>query len=344
VDEYVKPIPLDRIDVPESHRPADPQRVADLARSIAADGLLQPPAVRHAGGDLLEPRYELIFGRHRLEACRSLGWTLISARVLDIDAATARLAMHAENLFRSPLSGAEVIQALAEWRAAYEARFPDDATGAVADPGFTAHAAAVTGVGRRHVQKTVRAGRRLSAEELAVLQGRDVPLRYAQEIGGLADEPRRKAIALIASGMAPKQALAVAVAPPGAAAEAIERDDLPGHTPEDEMDDERWLQFACGEALARLPFQDVYRRDALLWRRSKEALRAFRAAARSLLARPGPGRPGRLRTLMGRLAHLAHPREWPACGACGGTGRDRDVSECGHCGGLGYHLQREGRR
>ena len=56
----------------------DPQDVEQLARSIAAEGLLQPIVVapRGASGE-----YEVLAGELRLEACRRLGWTEVPVLV-----------------------------------------------------------------------------------------------------------------------------------------------------------------------------------------------------------------------------------------------------------------------
>jgi hypothetical protein len=65
-------------------RALQPEKVAELAESMAALGLLQPIVVRPEGKG-----YWLIAGRHRLEAARTLKWTLISATVLDARRETA---------------------------------------------------------------------------------------------------------------------------------------------------------------------------------------------------------------------------------------------------------------
>ncbi|MES4793348.1 MAG: chromosome partitioning protein ParB, partial [Chloroflexota bacterium] len=68
------PIPIDKVVVDQRKRPL--RDVSDLARSIADVGLLQPIVVTE---DLC-----LVAGWHRLEACRSLGWETIPARVVSL--------------------------------------------------------------------------------------------------------------------------------------------------------------------------------------------------------------------------------------------------------------------
>lgn len=65
---------------PEADEAPTPEEIRDveaLARRIQSMGLLQPIVVRRTDGG----RYELIAGRQRLLACRSLGWQYISAIV-----------------------------------------------------------------------------------------------------------------------------------------------------------------------------------------------------------------------------------------------------------------------
>ena len=72
-------IPLDAIDRnPKQPRwDFDEDGLAELKTSLAEVGLLQPIAVRRAGGD----RYELIMGERRTRAARELGWQTIPAIV-----------------------------------------------------------------------------------------------------------------------------------------------------------------------------------------------------------------------------------------------------------------------
>jgi len=67
-----------------------------MAESIKANGLLQPIMVKTTGKG-----YELVFGLHRLEACRRLGWRKIQALVTSISDEDAFLAGLIENLQRN---------------------------------------------------------------------------------------------------------------------------------------------------------------------------------------------------------------------------------------------------
>ncbi|MGD0175363.1 MAG: ParB/RepB/Spo0J family partition protein [Candidatus Bathyarchaeia archaeon] len=77
-------------------RPLDRQVVSELARSIQTSGLLQPIVVRKDHG-----RYEVVFGNHRVEACRRLGMSSIAAILVQLQDDEVFLARLSENLLRN---------------------------------------------------------------------------------------------------------------------------------------------------------------------------------------------------------------------------------------------------
>jgi ParB/RepB/Spo0J family partition protein len=77
-------------------RPIDNGIVSELVRSIQHMGLLQPIAVRsNVSG------FEVVFGNHRLEACKRLGWEKIPSIVHELSDDEAFLARVSENLVRN---------------------------------------------------------------------------------------------------------------------------------------------------------------------------------------------------------------------------------------------------
>ena len=76
--------------------------LAELAGSLKEHGLVQPIVVR-AKGD----RYQLIAGQRRLAAARTLGWTNVPARVLDVDDRQMAEIAIVENLQRRDLDALE---------------------------------------------------------------------------------------------------------------------------------------------------------------------------------------------------------------------------------------------
>jgi len=97
-------IAIQSIAIESRKRPIDSGTVAELKKSINQQGLLQNIGVQetHSG-------YRLVFGAHRLEAAKALGWTDIQARVFPIDASDDEclLAELQENNARKELTGAE---------------------------------------------------------------------------------------------------------------------------------------------------------------------------------------------------------------------------------------------
>ena len=80
----------------------DPQYIRELADSIRAQGLLQPPVVRPKGN-----RYEIIAGHRRFLAVTSLGLTHITCSVKNLSDQEAALARAMENIQRVDLSPVE---------------------------------------------------------------------------------------------------------------------------------------------------------------------------------------------------------------------------------------------
>ena len=71
-------IKIEQIYVPQALRkPVDPEKVRQLAESIAANGLQSPILVRPD-----KARYVLVSGLHRLEACKALGETTILVNIV----------------------------------------------------------------------------------------------------------------------------------------------------------------------------------------------------------------------------------------------------------------------
>ena len=97
-------ISISSISVENRKRPVDPATVAELKKSIEQQGLLQNIGVQETSSG-----YRLVFGAHRLEAVKALGWTEIQARVFPMDASDDEclLAELQENNARKELTGAE---------------------------------------------------------------------------------------------------------------------------------------------------------------------------------------------------------------------------------------------
>ncbi len=100
-DGELREIPLAEI-APNPFQPRrafDPAELADLKRSLATAGLLQPVVVRVAQGG-----YQLVAGERRWRAAKDLGWRRIPAVVRDVDDRTLLTLALIENLQRASLS------------------------------------------------------------------------------------------------------------------------------------------------------------------------------------------------------------------------------------------------
>jgi len=99
-------------------RAVQPDAIATLKRSMERLGLRVPitvrPAIRVRDGRDADV-WEIVSGRHRVEAARKLGWSEIAAVVSDGDDVDARLWEIAENLHRAELTVQERADHIAEW-------------------------------------------------------------------------------------------------------------------------------------------------------------------------------------------------------------------------------------
>lgn len=112
---------------PNRLRPVDPQKVDELAESMAAIGQLQPLLVKPTDDGY---RYELIFGLHRFEAGRKLNWPSIRCEIrYGLDADHALLAQIDENLIRAELGPAVRIAHHRERKAIYLRLHPETGKG-----------------------------------------------------------------------------------------------------------------------------------------------------------------------------------------------------------------------
>lgn len=168
----IQPVAIDAIHARPDARAVAAKTVAALAESIAAVGLINPIRVRAAGDG-----FEVIAGRHRVEACRSLGLAEIDAVVVTDDDLHAELAMIDENLCRAELSPAERASQTARRKELYEALHPETGHGR-ASPNkvanfatFSAEVASVTGESERVIRLHAERGAKVIPEVLDMIRG-----------------------------------------------------------------------------------------------------------------------------------------------------------------------------
>jgi ParB family transcriptional regulator, chromosome partitioning protein len=91
----------------QPRREFDEEQLAELARSIQENGLLQPIVVRPAGNRAGADRWELVAGERRWRAVTRLGWKHVPSIVRAVDDRTLLILALVENLQRSELSAFE---------------------------------------------------------------------------------------------------------------------------------------------------------------------------------------------------------------------------------------------
>ena len=162
-------IKISEIKINPGRRDTQQRNVEELARSIAAVGLMNPITVTQDN--------TLIAGLHRLEAVKLLGWTEIECTVSDADGLQAELAEIDENFVRAGLSHRELGDLLLRRKELYEAIHPetrqgqrngqtaknDNLTVLAAKP-FSEDTADKLGISKRTVERLVQTAANLTPE------------------------------------------------------------------------------------------------------------------------------------------------------------------------------------
>ena len=178
-------VPIAKIRVYDRQRALRPDRVAALAGSIAELGLMQPitvwPTSEAPDAFMRVEVYCLVAGRHRLEACKGLGWTQIPAMIIDAPELQRRLWEIDENLCRASLSELEKAEHLLARQELYEALHPETRHGAqgrrggkqneTADSAFSKNTAEKTGDAERTIQHSIRRAKKILPEVRDSIRG-----------------------------------------------------------------------------------------------------------------------------------------------------------------------------
>jgi hypothetical protein len=159
--------------------------------------------------------------------------------------------------------------------------------------------------------------------------------RTQQELETLAKAPkpvRDVAVTLMGSGMPTTTAVK--------SAEKMITD--PTKKSIDAMTDDEYLQYTCGPRLAQLKKVDVFKSDAILYRKFVKLRRKIAKEVEGLLRHVlQVGKRGPAHLAIERAFRVKHPNEWSICMECAGAGRIRTaVGEeyCSRCFGAAYVL------
>ena len=174
-------IEISIIKINPGRRDTQQRNVEELARSIAAVGLMNPITVTQDN--------TLIAGLHRLEAAKRLGWTEIECTVSDADGLQAELAEIDENFVRAGLSHRELGDLLLRRKELYEVIHPetrqgmrngqtvknDKLTVLQAKP-FSEDTADKLGISKRTVERLVQTAANLTPEAKKIIRDSDTKI------------------------------------------------------------------------------------------------------------------------------------------------------------------------
>jgi ParB family chromosome partitioning protein len=198
--------------------------VTELVDSIGRLGLQVPisvtTGVRKRPNDADDVSFELVAGRHRLEACKRLGWTEIEASIFQMSDDERALWEIDENLCRAELTELERGEHLAKRKPVYERLHPSskasvgtelaqkrwgDAAENSSVASFAADTAEKIGVTDRAIRQSIRRVKKIDAKLRDRIRDNPQIADSGVELDALAQmEPQqqRKAVALVESGQA----------------------------------------------------------------------------------------------------------------------------------------------
>ena len=197
-------IKICEIKINPGRRDTQQRNVEELARSIAAVGLMNPITVTQDN--------TLIAGLHRLEAVKLLGWTEIECTVSDADGLQAELAEIDENFVRAGLSHRELGDLLLRRKELYEAIHPETRQGMrngqtaknenfslLDTKSFSQDTAEKLGVSKRTVEQLVQTAANLTPEAKKIIKEADTKITKgaALKISRLPPDQQAEAAAVL---------------------------------------------------------------------------------------------------------------------------------------------------
>ena len=174
----LRDIPLERLQRGEYQPRVDMRQdsLEELARSIEAQGVVQPIVVRPLGDDGRESRYEIVAGERRWRAAQMAGLDVIPAVVRDVEDDAAIAMALIENIQREDLNPLEESRALSR----------------LIDEFDLTHAEAAEAVGRsRAAVSNLLRLQDLSDKVAALLESRQLEMGHARALLAIADAGRQ---------------------------------------------------------------------------------------------------------------------------------------------------------
>ncbi len=171
----VKNISISRIKVKRGRRAINKERVLEIAESITTLGLLHPISINK--------QYQLVTGRHRLEAFKKLSKKTIPSITTE-KGLKADLAEIDENLIRQELSVLERAECLKKRKDIYEMMYPESIkrgpgrghreTKRAGFVSFSTDTAGKTGSSRRYVEQTVQIANNIPSDLKKMIRKSDL--------------------------------------------------------------------------------------------------------------------------------------------------------------------------
>ena len=195
---------ISEIKINPGRRDTQQKNVEELARSIAAVGLMNPITITQDN--------TLIAGLHRLEAVKLLGWTEIECVVSEADGLQAELAEIDENFVRAGLSHRELGDLLLRRKELYEAIHPETRQGMrngqtaknenfslLETKSFSQDTADKLGVSKRTVEQLVQTAANLTPEAKKIIRDSDAKITKgaALKISRLPPDQQEEAAAVL---------------------------------------------------------------------------------------------------------------------------------------------------
>lgn len=204
-------IKISDIKVNPGRRAVESKAVAELAKSIATVGLLNPIT--------LTEDYILIAGLHRLEAAKQLGWTEIESTVADMSGLQAELAEIDENIVRTKLTHQELGEQFLRRKELYEILHPETKAGVAQAAGmnravgnnvgaklastsksFVEDTSQKTGMSKRAVSRLLQIANNLTEDAKRIVQANNMTQDTALKLSRLHGTQQIEAASLLADG------------------------------------------------------------------------------------------------------------------------------------------------
>ena len=204
-------VKISNIKINPGRREAEPKAIEELARSIAAVGLMNPIT--------LDQNNTLIAGLHRLGAVKLMGWTEIECSIIGMSGLQAELAEIDENIVRTKLTKQELGDQLLRRKDLYEMLHPETKAGAAQAAGmnraignnvaaklapttksFVEDTSEKTCMSKRTISRLLQIANNMTQDAKRIVQASDLPQDTALKISRLPDDQQAEAASLLVAG------------------------------------------------------------------------------------------------------------------------------------------------